>query len=90
MLLNDRIRSWKEQIGSQYDSRIGEVVSRICLNFLKRIDRGSAADVVYVDLKMAFDKVPHGRLVQMFRSHGIPGGLANCIQNWLGSRMQHW
>jgi len=38
--------------------------------------------VVYIDFRKAFDKVPHGRLVQKVRSHGIQHKLANWIQNW--------
>eukprot|EP00061_Rhincodon_typus_P015360 g42988.t1 len=32
---------------------------------------GKAVDIVYVDFNKAFDKVPHGRLVQKAKSHGI-------------------
>ena len=47
---------------------------------------GRAVDVVYMDFSKAFDKVPHGRLVQKVKSHGIRGELARQIQNWLGHR----
>ena len=52
------------------------------------IDESRAVDVVYMDFSKAFDKVPHGRLVQKVRSHGIRGELARWIQNWLGHRRQ--
>ena len=51
-------------------------------------DKGRAVDVVYMDFSKAFDKVPHGRLVQKIKSHGIRGELARWIQNWLGHRRQ--
>ena len=51
---------------------------------MKKINEGRAVDVVY----KAFDKVTHGRLVQKLRSHGIRGGLARWIQNWIGYRRQ--
>ena len=35
------------------------------------IDEGRAVDVVYMDFSKAFDKVPHGRLVQKVKLHGI-------------------
>eukprot|EP00061_Rhincodon_typus_P007384 g29032.t1 len=35
------------------------------------IDEGKAVDVVYMDFIKAFDKVPHGKLVQKMKSHGI-------------------
>ena len=31
----------------------------------KMIDEGRAVDVLYMDFSKAFDKAPHGRLVQM-------------------------
>jgi len=45
-------------------------------------------DVVYMDLSKAFEKVPHGRLVQKVQLHEIRGGLARWIHNWLGHRRQ--
>ena len=52
----------------------------------KMIDEDRAMDVVYMDFSKAFDKVPHGRLVQKVKSHGIRDELARWIQNWLGQR----
>ena len=40
------------------------------------------------DTAETFDNVPHGRLVQTVKSHGIRGELARGIQNWLGQRRQ--
>eukprot|EP00061_Rhincodon_typus_P006289 g26780.t1 len=37
----------------------------------KMLDEGRAVDVVYMDLRMAFDKVLHGRLIQKIKMHGI-------------------
>lgn len=74
----------------------GFVKGRSCLTNLieffeevtKMIDEGKAVDVVYMDFSKAFDKVPHGRLVQKVKLHGIRGELARWIQNWLGHRRQ--
>ena len=52
------------------------------------MNRNKAVDVVYMDFSKAFDKVPHGRLVQKVKLHGIRGELARWIQNWLGHRRQ--
>ena len=52
----------------------------------KMIDEGRAVDVVYMDFSKAFDKVPHGRLMQKVKSHEIRGELARWIQNWLSQR----
>eukprot|EP00061_Rhincodon_typus_P015906 g43847.t1 len=35
------------------------------------IDEGKAVDAVDMDFSKAFAKVPHGRLVQKVKSHGI-------------------
>ena len=50
------------------------------------VDEGRAVDVVYMDFSKAFDKVPHGRLVQKVGSHGIKGEVARWVENWLGHR----
>eukprot|EP00061_Rhincodon_typus_P017952 g46903.t1 len=42
-----------------------------------------AVDVVYMNFSKGFDKVPHGRLGQKVKSHGIRGELARWTQNWL-------
>ena len=54
----------------------------------KKVDEGSAVDVVYMDFSKAFDKVPHGRLLHKVKSHGIQGEVAKWIQNWLLDRSQ--
>ena len=74
----------------------GFVKGRSCLTNLieffeevmEMIDEGRAVDVVYMDFNKAFDKVPHGRLVQKVKSHGIRGELARWMQNWLGHSRQ--
>eukprot|EP00061_Rhincodon_typus_P008760 g31652.t1 len=48
---------------------------------------GSAVDVVYIDYNKAFGMVPHGRLVQKARNHGIQGKLqTGCLTN---RRVEH-
>ena len=49
----------------------------------KKVDEGSAVDVVSMDFSKAFDKVPHGRLLHKVKSHGIQGEVSKWIQNWL-------
>eukprot|EP00061_Rhincodon_typus_P010293 g34479.t1 len=52
------------------------------------IDDGKLVDVVSMNFSKVFDKVLHGRLVQKVKSHGVRGGLARWIQNWLSHRRQ--
>eukprot|EP00061_Rhincodon_typus_P009171 g32447.t1 len=54
----------------------------------KVINEGRAVDVVYKDLRKAFDKVPYGRLIQKIKIHGICSDLATWIQNWLAHKWQ--
>ena len=36
----------------------------------KWVDEGSSVDVIYLDFKKAFDKVPHQSLILKLKSHG--------------------
>jgi len=71
------------------DSQHGFVKGRSCLSNLieffekvtKQVDEGKAVDVVYMDFSKAFDKVPHGRLLQKIQRHGIEGDSAVWIRN---------
>jgi hypothetical protein len=77
-------------------SQHGFVAKRSCLtNLLTFIDKvccdvdcGLQVDVVYLDFKKAFDKVPHRRLLAKLEAHGIEGLTLRWIENWLSSREQ--
>ena len=43
-------------------------------------------DVVYLDFKKAFDKVPHQRLLLKLKAHGIGNDVINLIETWLTHR----
>ena len=51
-------------------------------------DKGIDVDVIFLDLAKAFDKVPHTRLMNKVRAHGIQGLIGNWIDNWLKGRKQ--
>ena len=93
-ILRDRIYSHLEISGRISERQHGFVKGRSCLTNLieffeevtKMIDEGRAVDVVDMDFSQAFDKVPHGRLMQKVKSHGIRGELARWTQNWLLSK----
>eukprot|EP00061_Rhincodon_typus_P010363 g34598.t1 len=95
-ILTDRIYAYSEMRGLIRDSQHGFVQDRSCLTNLieffkevtKVINEGRVVDVVYIDFSKAFDKVPHGRLIQKMKMHRIHGDLAACIQNWLAHRRQ--
>ena len=52
------------------------------------IDEGKNVDVVYLDFKAAFDKVPHERLLQKIWNFGIQGKIHDWLRDFLNSRRQ--
>ena len=54
----------------------------------KWLDEGSPVDIIYLDFKKAFDKVPHQRLLLKLKAHGIGNGMINWIEKWLIDRRQ--
>ena len=65
---------------SQHGFTKGKSCLTILLLFLedvtKAIDEGNPWDMIYLDLSKAFDKVPHKRLLQKIKSHGVSGNVA--------------
>ena len=43
----------------------------------KWIDDCSPVDVIYLDFQIAFDKVPHQRLILKLKSHGMGNSIIN-------------
>ena len=78
------------------DSQHGFLRGRSCLSnllaFLDKVtdyvDKGINVDVIFLDLAKAFDKVPHVRLMNKVRAHGVDGVISNWIENWLKGRKQ--
>jgi len=54
----------------------------------KYVDKGVLVDVIYLDFKKAFDRVPHSRLLSKFKALGINGLVAQWISQWLFDRKQ--
>ena len=52
------------------------------------LDRTGAVDVLYLDFRKAFDKVPHLRLMSKVRALGIGGEVAKWVESWLTDRRQ--
>ena len=77
-------------------SQHGFLKARSCLTnmlcFLedvtKWVDEGPPVDIISLDLKKAFDKVPHQRLLLKLKAHGIGNGMINWIEKWLIDRRQ--
>jgi len=52
------------------------------------LDNQDNVDVIYLDFAKAFDKVPHGRLLDKLKSHGIEGKVWVRLKEWLKGRKQ--
>ena len=78
------------------ESQHGFLRGRSCLSnllaFLDKVtdyvDKDINVDVIFLDLAKAFDKVPHVRLMNKVRAHGVHGVISNWIENWLKGRKQ--
>uniref|UniRef100_A0A4W3HMU2 Reverse transcriptase domain-containing protein n=1 Tax=Callorhinchus milii TaxID=7868 RepID=A0A4W3HMU2_CALMI len=53
-----------------------------------KLDKDESVDVAYLDFQKAFNKVPHKRLVQKIRAHGIGGSILTSNGKWLTGRKQ--
>ena len=92
----DNIINHLEQNGLIRNSQHGFRAGRSCLTNLlyfmeivtKQVDKGLPVDVVYLDFSKAFDKVPHSRLINKIKAHGIGSFIANWIESWLRNRYQ--
>ena len=52
------------------------------------IDKGHSLDLLFLDFAKAFDKVPHQRLLDKIKAHGVQDKVLGWIQAWLSSRKQ--
>ena len=50
------------------------------------LDRGNSIDIIYMDFKKAFDKVPHQRLIYKIRALGINEEITIWIKDYLTDR----
>ena len=46
-------------------------------------------DIIYLDIKKAFDSIPHNKLLSTLYSHGIQGNLWKWFKSYLTGRTQH-
>ena len=95
-IIKDRVVNFLETNNlintSQHGFRQGRSCVTNLLDFYHYVfgecDRSRAVDVVFLDFRKAFDKVPHKRLMRKVRALGIQGNVAAWIENWLAGRRQ--
>ena len=95
-IIKEEIVKYLEDNKLLRDSQHGFRKGRSCLTNLleffqtlsNEIDQGESLDVLYLDFRKAFDKVPHYRLGMKIRALGIGGDLGRWIENWLRGRKQ--
>ena len=95
-ILRDSIMDFLSTKNILIDTQHGFTSRRSCLTNLidffdyitKTVDSGDPVDLIYLDFRKAFDKVPHERLLSKLNTNGIDGYLYKCIRNWLIGRKQ--
>lgn len=95
-IIADRIVDFLEENDLLRNSQHGFRRKRSCLTnlleffhkMLSIFDSSRAIDIIYLDFKKAFDKVPHKRLLVKVRALGIGGNIAGWIEHWLSERKQ--
>lgn len=77
---------------SQHGFRRGRSTVTNLLEFyhsmFETLDQTGAVDVLYLDFRKAFDKVPHKRLMLKVRALGVVGDASDWVENWLLDRRQ--
>ena len=77
-------------------SQHGFISGRSCITQLleftedvfEAVDNREDVDLIYLDFKKAFDKVPHKRLLKKLRGYGIRGKIYSWIKEFLTNRRQ--
>ena len=90
-IIKDRVVNFQETNNlintSQHGFRQGRSCVTNLLDFYQYVfcecGRSRALDVVSLEFRKAFDKVPHKRLVRKVRAPDIQGYVAASIENWL-------
>ena len=97
-LIKDRMRNhlnkYKLIKGSQHVFTNGSSNLTNLLEFYEAVsdwvDEGKAVDIVHLDYKKAFDKVPHQKLLAKVRACGVAGQVVIGLQTGLVVGSKEW
>jgi len=81
-LLNDK------QFGFRKNKSTQSAILCLCDDILRNFDNGSKTLAIFLDLKKAFDTVPHKLLLDKLEKYGIRGKCWEIIFNYLSNRRQ--
>ncbi|KAG4068527.1 hypothetical protein HA402_004868 [Bradysia odoriphaga] len=56
---------------------------------IRTVESGDQVDVVYTDVRKAFDRVSHGHLISKLREYGIHSSLLQWLSSYLQGRTQY-
>ena len=95
-IMSNKIREHLDCHNLIKDSQHGFTKGKSCLtnllsfyrNVYETADSNGIYDIIYLDFSKAFDKVPHQRLLQKVKAHGIEEKILNWIRAWLSGRQQ--
>ena len=86
-LLENSLLTWHQHGFLPKRSTLTELLE--CLNYwMEAINRGEHVDVMYIDLRKAFDSVDHKKLIQKCEAYGIRGKSIAFIKAFLTNRWQ--
>ncbi len=57
-------------------------------DWTEAIELKKEVDILYIDLRKAFDTVPHQRLLKKLKGYGIEGNIYSWIEDFLKDRKQ--
>ena len=58
-------------------------------DWMEKLDNGESVDAIYLDLKKAFDTVPHKRLISKLSNYNVKGKVLELVKDFLSSRTQY-
>ena len=79
---------YKFQYGFRTNSSTGIALSQVCEDLAERMDSGSIACSVFIDLAKAFDTVDHTILLDKLELCGVRGLPGRLIHDYLSNRHQ--